>query len=244
MRGVRMHCEQSRVGKVSESCAMWPPIEASFSTSTTSWPPSAMSSAAWMPAMPPPMTMARLVTGMRIVSSGTLCLTFSAIVRAVSIALTVAASRSSWIHEQCSRMLAISQRNGLSPACDDRAAEGLLVHVRRAGGDDDPGEPLVDDGALDERLAGVGAHVLVVLGVGDARVVGERPGHGGAVDRAGDVLAAVADEDADPGHQSLSFAVATAAASEARRGSASTKWRARPSSAGERPIARPTSSVM
>ena len=117
MRGVRMHCEQSSVGKVSLSWLMWPPIEASFSTSTTSWPPSAMSSAAWMPAMPPPITRARLVTGMRIVCSGLLCLTFSTMVRAVSIALAVACSRSSWIQEQCSRMLAISTRNGLRPAC-------------------------------------------------------------------------------------------------------------------------------
>ena len=118
MRGVRMHCEQSSVGKVSESWLMWPPIEGSFSTSTTSWPPSAMSSAAWMPAMPPPMTSARLVTGMRMVSSGRLCLTFSTMVRARSIAFGVASARSSWIHEQCSRMLAISHRKGLRPACE------------------------------------------------------------------------------------------------------------------------------
>ncbi len=111
-----MHCEQSRVGKVSLSWLMWPPIEASFSTSTTSWPPSAMSSAAWMPAMPPPITSARLVTGMRMLSSGRLCLTFSTIVRAMSIALGVASALSSWIHEQCSRMLAISHMKGLSPA--------------------------------------------------------------------------------------------------------------------------------
>ncbi len=58
-----MHWEQSRVGKVSESWAMWPPMEGSRSTRTTWWPQSAMSRAAWMPAMPPPMTSARLVTG-------------------------------------------------------------------------------------------------------------------------------------------------------------------------------------
>ena len=70
MRGVRMHCEQSSVGKVSERPAILPPIEGSRSTSTTSQPPSAMSSAAWMPATPPPITRARRVTGMRIGSSG------------------------------------------------------------------------------------------------------------------------------------------------------------------------------
>ena len=37
-------------------------------------------------------------------------------VRAMSIALGVASALSSWIHEQCSRMFAISQRNGLRPA--------------------------------------------------------------------------------------------------------------------------------
>jgi len=85
-------------------------MEGSFSTTITSMPPSAMSSAAWMPAIPPPMIRARLVTGMWMASNGRLCLTFSTIVRAMSIALSVAASRSSWIHEQCSRMLAISHR--------------------------------------------------------------------------------------------------------------------------------------
>ena len=116
MRGVRMHCEQSSVGKVSESWLMWPPMEGSLSTRITSWPPSAMSSAAWMPAMPPPMTRARLVTGTVMVSSGRLCLTFSTIMRTISIALAVASSLSSWTQEQCSRMLAISHRNGLRPA--------------------------------------------------------------------------------------------------------------------------------
>ena len=66
MRGVRMHCEQSSVGKVSESWLMCPPIDGLFSTSTTSWPASAMSSAAWIPAMPPPSTSAVRVTGTRI----------------------------------------------------------------------------------------------------------------------------------------------------------------------------------
>ena len=65
MRGVRMHCEQSRVGKVSESWLMWPPMEGDFSTSNTGLPALAMSSAAWMPAMPPPSTSAFLVMGTR-----------------------------------------------------------------------------------------------------------------------------------------------------------------------------------
>jgi len=110
MRGVKMHWLQSSVGKVSDSWLMCPPIEGSFSTSTTSPPPSAMSSAAWMPAMPPPMTSARRSMGMRMGVKGTLRLTFSTMARPSAMALTVASSRSSWIHEQCSRTLAISHR--------------------------------------------------------------------------------------------------------------------------------------
>ena len=163
MRGVRMHCEQSSVGKVSLSWLMWPPMEASFSTRMTSWPPSAMSRAAWMPAMPPPITMARFVTGILMGSSGRLCLTFSTMVRAMSMALAVASALSSWIQEQCSRMLAISHMNGLSPARLAGRAEGLLVHVRRAGRDDDAGELVLLDGLAHQLLARVGAHVLVVL---------------------------------------------------------------------------------
>ncbi len=69
-----------------------------------------------MPAMPPPMTSARLVTGTRIGSRGLLRLTFSTIVRTMSMAFSVASPRSSWTQEQCSRMLAISHMYGLSPA--------------------------------------------------------------------------------------------------------------------------------
>ena len=53
-----MHCEQSSVGKVSESWAMCPPMEGSRSTSTTGKPLLAMSSAALIPAMPAPTTSA------------------------------------------------------------------------------------------------------------------------------------------------------------------------------------------
>ena len=57
-------------------------------------------------------------------------------------------------------------------------------------------------GLLDQRLARVGAHVLVVDGVDDAGELAQRPrATARAVDGAGDVLAAVADEDADAGHQ-------------------------------------------
>src|SRR5208283_4251395 len=45
MRGVRIHCEQSSVGKVSDSPAILPPTEGSRSTITTSYPASAISNA-------------------------------------------------------------------------------------------------------------------------------------------------------------------------------------------------------
>ena len=65
-----MHWEQSRVGKVSDSFDMLPPSDGSRSTSTTGWPELAMSNAERMPATPPPMTRAALVTGTSTGSSG------------------------------------------------------------------------------------------------------------------------------------------------------------------------------
>ena len=114
--GVMMHWEQSSVGKVSESWAMWPPMEGSRSTRSTWWPQSAMSSAAWMPAIPPPMTSARLVTGTVIGRSFLFFFTRSTMSRTMSFAFAVASSRSSWTQEQCSRMFAISHRKGFKPA--------------------------------------------------------------------------------------------------------------------------------
>ena len=62
MRGVRMQAEQSMVGKVLSSLAMVPPMVVSFSTMVTLRPASARSSAACMPATPPPMTSTSLLT--------------------------------------------------------------------------------------------------------------------------------------------------------------------------------------
>jgi len=116
MRGVRMHCEQSRVGKVSESWDMCPPSEDERSTRTTSAPPSARSRAVWMPAMPPPITRARRVTGTRIGSKGRSRDTLLTVARTSEMAFFVACSRSEWTHEHCSRRLVISQRYGFRPA--------------------------------------------------------------------------------------------------------------------------------
>ena len=48
--------EQSLVGKVLSSCAITPPMLGFFSIRETSIPISAKSSAAWIPAIPPPIT--------------------------------------------------------------------------------------------------------------------------------------------------------------------------------------------
>src|SRR4030042_3470669 len=54
--GARMHVEQSLVGKVLSSCAIAPPIDGLLSPRDTLNPASARSSAACVPAMPPPTT--------------------------------------------------------------------------------------------------------------------------------------------------------------------------------------------
>ena len=110
IRGVRMHCEQSSVGNVSESCDMWPPIDGSFSTNITLWPQLAMSSAACMPAIPPPITSAFFVMGTWIGVSGELRRTFSTSPCTISMAFSVVSSPLGCTHEQCSRRLAISHR--------------------------------------------------------------------------------------------------------------------------------------
>ena len=115
IRGVRIHCEQSSVGNVSDSWDICPPIDGSCSTITTFCPAFAISSAAWIPAMPPPMTSAVFVTGTLIENSGLFRFTFSTIIETRSVAFSVVASPLACTHEQCSRRFAISQRNGFNP---------------------------------------------------------------------------------------------------------------------------------
>ena len=103
-----MHAAQSRVGKVLSIWVILPPMVGCFSTMSTSKPASAMSSAVWMPAMPPPMTSARLVTGLSPAVSGALSCTLAMAVRPSTMAFSVACALSLWIQEHCSRMLAIS----------------------------------------------------------------------------------------------------------------------------------------
>jgi len=63
---------------------MCPPSDGDRSTRMTCTPPSAMSSAACMPAMPPPITRAFLVSGTRIGESGALRCTLATIERMMS----------------------------------------------------------------------------------------------------------------------------------------------------------------
>ena len=67
-----------------------------------------MSKAVWMPAMPPPMTKARLITGLVPACRGVLSITLATAALASTMAFWVPTSLSLWIQEHCSRMLAIS----------------------------------------------------------------------------------------------------------------------------------------
>ena len=109
--GARIQIEQSMVGKVLSIWAILPPMDGSFSTKTTSYPESARSRAAWMPATPPPMTRAFWITGMSASTWGSSSRALATDMRTRSLAFSVA-SCLSWrcTHEQCSRMLAISSR--------------------------------------------------------------------------------------------------------------------------------------
>lgn len=114
--GVRIQAEQSRVGKVLSSWDILPPILGVFSTMSTGYPASAMSNAVWIPAMPPPITRARLVTRLSPGFSGVFKFTLATAARIRITAFSVASSISLWIQEQCSRMFAISTIYGFNPA--------------------------------------------------------------------------------------------------------------------------------
>ena len=75
-----------------------------------------MSSAVWIPAMPPPMTSARLVTGVSPGVSGAFSLTLATAALPKMIAFSVPVCLSLWTHEHCSRTFAISTMYELSPA--------------------------------------------------------------------------------------------------------------------------------
>jgi len=79
-------------------------------------PALARSSAACMPATPAPTTRAAFVTGTLFGMRSWRSEAFATAMRIASFAFSVAPSRSCMCtHEPCSRMLAISKRNGLRP---------------------------------------------------------------------------------------------------------------------------------
>ena len=85
----------------------------------------------------------------------------------------------------------------IQPAGRDRVAEGAFVEQGRAGGDDDPVQVELLDVLLDELLARIGAHVLVVAGQDHAGKLLDVFRDRRAVDHAGDVVPAMADVETD-----------------------------------------------
>ena len=72
--------------------------------------------------------------------------------------------------------------------------------MRRTRGHHDAIEPFAGNLFAQQRLAGIGAHVLVVQRHAHAGDLGREFRHLGHIDRAGDVLAAPAEEHAYAGH--------------------------------------------
>ena len=116
MRGVRMHAEQSNVGKVLSNCAMCPPIDGSRSTRYTWNPAFAISSADWIPAMPPPTTRVVGLIGTLISSNAAFSITLETAPDTTALAFAVATALSECTHETCSRIEANSTRYGFNPA--------------------------------------------------------------------------------------------------------------------------------
>ena len=122
-------------------------------------------------------------------------------------------SRSSWIHEQCSRMLAISQWNGLRPDAAVTRRNVFSCMCGEQAATTTPGQPLRRRSPA--RSGSARGPSTCTCSPRRAR---RRGGRGrasatrGAVDGAPDVLAAVTDEDADARHQRASRDAAAAAA--------------------------------
>ena len=114
--GVRIQAAQSSVGKVLSSWAILPPMVGLVSTMSTGKPASAMSSAVWIPAIPPPITSARLVTGLSPGVRGVFRLTLATAALPRMMAFSVPTGISLCTQEHCSRTLAISTMYGLMPA--------------------------------------------------------------------------------------------------------------------------------
>ncbi len=185
-----MHWEQSSVGNVSESPAILPPTDGSFSTSTTSCPAEAMSSAAWMPATP-------FRDGNRDRHERVIVFHFF---DAHADQLDGLPGRLVPVRVDPGAVLADVghlDQVGIDPGLFRGLAEGLQVHVRRAGSDDDGGEAELLDFLQNHLLPRFGAHVLVIDGTINTADAGDLFGDLFAVDRPGDVLAAPTSKNAD-----------------------------------------------
>ena len=124
--GVRMQAAQSRVGKVLSNIAMWPPMVARRSTRWTLCPASAISSDAWIPATPAPITSVSALTfavpGSAASPNGT---------PRTAQATTAFARSRAWPSRapsavQCSRNEARRIRPGSPPACASARANAAL----------------------------------------------------------------------------------------------------------------------
>ena len=89
------------------------------------------------------------------------------------------------------------------PCRFDRGTKCLLVHARRTGGNDYPVKLVLGHGLFQQVLPRIGAHVLVVAGMGDA---GESRGSTGDrldIDGARDIFPTMTNKNADSGHRSI-----------------------------------------
>ena len=79
-------------------------------------------------------------------------------------------------------------------------AEGCLVHPGGAGADNDAGQGVFADLALNQLLTRLGAHILIVGGENNARLMGQGLGDGLYIHGRGNITAAPAYENADSLH--------------------------------------------
>ena len=135
------------------------------------------------------------------------------------------------------------QQVGVEPGIGGRLAEGRLVHRGRAGRDDGPRDAVLLDVLLDQVLAGVRAHVLVLARDGDVGLFGRPARDLCDVDLAGDVGAAVADVDADLLFWHRPLLLAAQAGTAASTGAQETTCLSMASCFGSAPSARPASWV-
>ena len=150
-----------------------------------------------MPAMPPPTTMTAGLTGTSMGSSGWLNGRRWICALRMRLAFSVASSLSSVTQRAVLAHVGHLEQERVEAGVGGRLAEGGLVHRRRAGRHDHAVHAELLDVFLDQVLAGVGAHVLVLARDHHVGLLGRPGGDLLDVDLAGDVAAAVAEVDGD-----------------------------------------------